>query len=118
MNKEVSNRKTVLIYFDMVFTRHDPANAAEKYLDANYVHHGSGCGKGKNEFILYFTQYFLDHPLFHAEVTHCIAENEFVALRIATRVTPLSEPQMVAEFYRLEDNKIVEHWHVLGLKEE
>jgi predicted SnoaL-like aldol condensation-catalyzing enzyme len=108
----MENKQIVLDYFDLTFNQHKPAESARMFLSVDYVHHGPGCGSGREEFILFFSNFFTEKPSFRAHVLHCIAENNYVALRVQTQDNPLANKSAVAEFYRLEDKKIIEHWHV------
>lgn len=110
----MKNRQLILDYFDLTFNQHKPAEAAKMFLSVDYVHHGPGCGLGREEFVLYFSNFFTEKPFFRAKVLHCIAEKGYVALRVETQNNLHADRIVVAEFYRLESMKIMEHWHIMS----
>lgn len=108
-----SNLRIVLDYFDVTFCQKDPNRAAMLYLHEDYIHHGRGSGSSRQEFIVYFSSFFRAAPKFKAEVLHSVIEDDMVVLRVVASDSESSSQKMVAEFYRLKDGKIKEHWHVV-----
>jgi predicted SnoaL-like aldol condensation-catalyzing enzyme len=109
----IQNHKTILEYFETVFIRREPAQGAEKYLSSTYCHHGPGSQGGIVGFVDYFRHFFEANPRFIAKVLNCVAEGEFVVLLVDVRLHPLSPTSRVAEFYRLQNGRISDHWHVI-----
>jgi predicted SnoaL-like aldol condensation-catalyzing enzyme len=107
------NRQLVMGYYELVFNRHRPDQAAQEYLSSDYVHHRPGCKNGPEGFVEYFANYFSKYPDFQATVNDSIAEGDLVALRADARIARDRPVYGVAEFYRLRDGKISEHWHVI-----
>jgi predicted SnoaL-like aldol condensation-catalyzing enzyme len=116
MSRKSDNEKTVLDYFDLTFSRRDPANAAVLFLHEDYYHHGDGSGPSRQDFVEYFSSFFRSNPEFKADVLQCVSDDEMVVLRIITKESPDTDYREVAEFYRLEFGKIREHWHVIASK--
>lgn len=108
------NRKIVIDYFNETFERKRPDIAASQFLSPSYRHHGEGSGSGREDFVQYFTNYFNDHPDFLAVTLKCLSDEHMVALHVRTQSASGHTAKEVAEFYRLEDGLIIEHWHVLG----
>jgi predicted SnoaL-like aldol condensation-catalyzing enzyme len=107
------NRELVIDYFDLIFCQRNPEHAATVYLHQDYIHHGNGSGSAREDFVFYFLNFFRTNPGFKAEVLHSLSERDMVALRVVTTYPDSSISKMVAEFYRLKDGKIIEHWHIV-----
>lgn len=107
------NRELVLRYFDLVFNQHNPASAAREFLSEDYRHYEHGNTHGASAFIDHFTKYFQQYPLFEVTVRMSIVEVDLVVLLVSTKLDQNTPFEDVAEFYRIRNKKISEHWHVI-----
>ena len=102
MSKEIIRK-----YFNLTFKEKRPDLAANLYLHDNYKHYGSEGNQSKVQFVDHFSSFFENNPLFQVNILKELEENETVVLLVRTT------NQLVAEFYKVKDNRIIEHWHVI-----
>ena len=110
------NKRNVLAFYDLAFTKSRPREAVERYVGSTYTQHNPDVPDGKDGFIWYFEKLARDYPgkeiVFHrvfAEGHHVIvhAQSQFPAWLGATQWAGI-------DIFRLDDDgKIVEHWDVL-----
>jgi predicted ester cyclase len=114
--------KKVLIksFIDEVFNQHD-LTAIDKYLSPNLT---DGTGKTTEPYKKYLTALFSGFPDLHVNIEHILAENNLVLLFLNFVGThkgqfngrpPTNKPVAIrsADLYRIENDKIVEHWDVV-----
>lgn len=118
-----ANKRLVRDYIETVINKRQP-DAAGDYFAANYVEHNPRLppgGAGKKRFIASLLAGFSDY---HGDIEEIMAESDKVVTR--TRWTGTQDGPFVgrpatgnklnfttADFYRIEDGKIVEHWDVV-----
>lgn len=107
------NRDLVRNYFDEVFNRHQVADGARRALGETYIQHNPHEADGPEGFIAHFSEFVRRHPESGLEVIHVIAEGDFVAVLGRWSVDKSSPGVAVADFYRVENCRLVEHWDVI-----
>lgn len=114
------NKELVKSFVDEVFNRHD-LKAIDKYLAANLT---DGSGKTRESFKKYLVELFSGFPDLHASIEHILAENNFVVVFLNFEGTHKAQFEGLpatnklvknrsADLYRIENEKIVEHWDVV-----
>ena len=106
-------KEIVLRYFELTFNRHLPALADLRFLHPEYRHLGEG-GQGRLEFVQFFEHHFALYPRFSSVVENCVVEKDLVVLHVQSKHSPDERAHAVAEFYRIKEDRIFEHWHVVG----
>ena len=107
------NKQTVLDYYNMAFNDRKPAEAAEKYGGAYYIQHNPQAPDGFEAFIKFVTNFVEQFPQMSLDIKRAIAEGDIVATHSLLKTSPEDHGTAAADFFRLEDGKIVEHWDVL-----
>jgi predicted ester cyclase len=110
-----TNKALVKSFVESVFNNHD-LSALEKYLTDTV--------QGKEGFKQSLRAQFKAFPDIHAKMEHIVAENDLVVVYLNFTGTHKGEFQGIqptgkevnirsADLYRIENEKIVEHWDVV-----
>ena len=118
-----ANKRLVRNYIEDVINKRQPA-AVERYIIVDYVEHNPNLPpglEGKKQFSSSVLAGFSDY---HGEIQEILAEGDKVVLR--TRWTGTQDGPFLgrpatgnkvqfstADFYRIENGKLVEHWDVV-----
>jgi predicted ester cyclase len=108
-----TNKALVKSFVEEVFNKHD-LSSIEKYLTE----------QGSEGFKQFLSEFFTAFPDIHANIEHLVAENDLVVVFLNFTGThkgeyqerPSTNKQVTirsADLYRIENEKIVEHWHVV-----
>ncbi len=108
-----NNKRTVISYYNLAFNGRRPAEAAEKYGGSHYIQHNPQAADGFEAFIQFVTGFVEQFPQSSLDIKRVIAEGDLVATHSLLRTSPEDRGTAAADFFRLEDGKIVEHWDVL-----
>jgi len=108
----MSHDEWIRAFYEEVFNRHD-AQAAAKYMRADYIQHNPGVGQGRDAFIAAFTEKFKKVPQFHLEIKRIIVQDDMAAVHLRASGLPDGSESVVCDFYRFEDGLLAEHWDVL-----
>ena len=114
------NKVLIKSFIDDVFNQHD-LTAIDKYLSPNLT---DGTGKTTESFKKYLTSLFSGFPDLHVKIEHNLAENNLVLVFLNFVGTHKGEfngrsptnkrvTNRSADLYRIENDKIVEHWDVV-----
>lgn len=112
------NTAVVLAFLDTVYNKHEVAQAFRLYVAPHYQQHRSGVPDGNDAAIQALTRMTHElHPDLRQEVKRTVAQGDLVAVHSrftrnkADRDT--GGGQVVVDIFRLEHNRIVEHWDVV-----
>jgi predicted SnoaL-like aldol condensation-catalyzing enzyme len=110
--QEERNRKLVVDFYNGVFSKHDVEKSAQVLVDS-YRQHNPGVPDGKAPFVSFFTSFFASHPEAHSQIVRTAADGDLVYLHVhATNGDPLLG-RAIVDIFRVENNRIVEHWDVV-----
>ncbi len=109
----MDNAQTVVAFFEQAFNGNEPELAVSNYLGQHYIQHNPQAGDGPEPFIGYVHWVRGQHPNLQLEIKRVIAEGDLVVTHANLRLEPGDLGMAVADFWRLEDGKIVEHWDVI-----
>ncbi len=110
------NKRNVLAFYDLAFTKSKPREAVERYVGATYTQHNPDVPDGKDGFIWYFEKLARDYPEKEIAFRRVFAEGHHVIVHAQSQFPAwLGTTQWAGiDIFRLDDNgKIVEHWDVL-----
>ena len=106
-----TNRQVMLDFARVMYEQRDPAKAFALYVSPDYVQHNPMLPDGRDAAVAFLA------PLYGApestfEVQRMLVDGDLVALHV--RAHPAGRPLLaVADFYRLVDGLIVEHWDAI-----
>ena len=108
-----SRKKAVVEFYELAFNAKQPQLAVEKYVGPKYIQHNPLAPDGADAFVGFVTGYVGQFPELSVDIKRVVGEGDMVALHALIK-TSADDPGLVAaDFFRLENGKIVEHWDVL-----
>jgi len=107
------NKQTVLAYLKTAFDEKRPAEAVEKYGGSHYIQHNPQAPDGFDAFVQFVEDFTSQFPQLSFDVKRAVAEGDLVVTHSLRKTSLEDRGTAVADFFRLEDGKVVEHWDVL-----
>ena len=111
INTTEKNRKIMEDFADIFYRQKEVSKAFEKYVE-DYIQHNPNILDGRNEAIKALTLMF-SSPTSHFEIIRIMVDGNMAMIHIHGRKDKESKGGSVADIYRLENGKIVEHWDIL-----
>jgi predicted SnoaL-like aldol condensation-catalyzing enzyme len=108
-----TNKQTVLAYLNTAFNEKKPAEAVEKYGGSHYIQHNPQAPDGFEAFVQFVEGFLEQFPQTSFDIKRAVAEGDLVVTHSLLKTSPGDRGTAVADFFRLEDGKVVEHWDVL-----
>ena len=114
MNEKLEkNKKNIIAFYDLVFNKGKPKEAAETYLGDDYMQHNPNVATGIQGFIDAFEEATGKSPANRTEFKKVFAEGDYVIVHCHHH-WPNRQEYAGIDIFRLDHNgKIVEHWDVL-----
>lgn len=106
------NRAIVEDFARLFYGERDVKGAFEKYVVPDYIQHNPGVPDGREAAIALLQPMFSDRTR-SFEVRKILVDGDLAAIHIFARPNPEARGAAVADFYRLKDGKIVEHWDII-----
>lgn len=106
-----NNKRTVVEFYERAFNGKQPEQAVENYVGAQYLQHNLQAPDGPEAFIGFVKAF----PEGSVDIRRVFADGDIVVTHSLLKFTPDDQGSVAADFFRLEDGKIVEHWDVLQL---
>lgn len=111
--KQEANKKLVLEFYDLAFNKHKPTEAAKKYIGDKYIQHNPFVPNGPEAFYTYFEGHFKKNPESRAVFKRSAADGDLVFLHLNSKLNDKDPGSAIVDIFRVENNKIVEHWDVI-----
>lgn len=106
------NRKLVHEFARVFYQEKDVRRAFERFVAPDYIQHNPGIADGREAAIAALSPMFAA-PGARFEVKRIIVDGNFAVIHLFGQGNPRTKGAAVADIYRLEDGKIVEHWDIL-----
>jgi predicted SnoaL-like aldol condensation-catalyzing enzyme len=108
-------KEIVSKFYETAFNEHKPRKAAKLYIGKRYIQHNPHAPDGVRSFIEFFEGYYKSavHKKAHVIIKRVIAEGDLVVVHTHSKGFPEDRGRAVVDIFRLENNKIVEHWDVM-----
>ena len=113
MTDAEANKQAVIAYYTMAFNDKQPEEAVARYLGGKYIQHNPQAADGPEAFIQFVKGFAQQFPELRVEIKRAVAEGDLVVNHSLIKTAPDDRGMAAADFFRLEDGKIVEHWDVL-----
>jgi predicted SnoaL-like aldol condensation-catalyzing enzyme len=108
----MSNRETFTQFCDLFYTHKRVADAFALLVDDHYVQHNPSIGDGPAAAIEMLTPKFDGSPDARFEIQRILVDGDLAMVHVkASR--PGAPDAAVADIYRFESGRIVEHWDVV-----
>ena len=107
------NKQMVVEYYELAFNGKQPEQAVEKYVGSQYIQHNPQAPDGTEAFVEFVTNFAGQFPELRVDIKRVVAEGDVVVTHGLIKTSPDDPGTVAADFFRLEDGKIVEHWDVL-----
>jgi predicted SnoaL-like aldol condensation-catalyzing enzyme len=111
LQQEESNKQLVLKFYQKLFGDKD-ISAIDEYIVPNYIQHNPQIADGRESLKKIATQWIAGGPKTTVDVHQSVAEGNLVILHVKSP-TPDGKYQAIVEIFRVENNKIAEHWDVI-----
>ena len=106
------NKRNVVAYYETAFGGR-PEEAVAQYLGDHYIQHNPEADDGPEAFIGFVHGLRDANPDVRLEIKRVIAEGDLVVTHANLVLRPGEPGLALADFFRLEDGKVVEHWDVI-----
>ena len=113
MSDPETNKQTVIAYLNTAFNDRKPAEAVEKYGGSHYIQHNPQAPDGFEAFVQFVGGFLEQFPQTSMEIKRAVAEGDLVVTHSLLKTSPEDRGTAVADFFRLGDGKVIEHWDVL-----
>ena len=111
MSGQETNRRVVVDYYQTALAgipkRQSPTTRRP------VIQHNPDAADGADAFIAYVKWLRSEHPQLSLEIRRVIAEGDMVATHSHLILEPGQPGRALADFFRLENGKVVEHWDVI-----
>ena len=106
------NKRVVVDYYQTAFDG-NPEKAVADHFGDRYIQHNPDAENGPEAFIGFVHWLRGEFPHLHLEIKRVIAENDMVVTHSHLVLNPGQPGRALADFFRLEEGKVVEHWDVI-----
>jgi predicted SnoaL-like aldol condensation-catalyzing enzyme len=106
------NKQVVVDYYQTAFDG-EPEKAVELYVGDRYVQHNPMAANGTEAFIGFVKWLRGENPELKLDIKRVLAEGDLVVTHSHLTLKPGEPGQALADFFRVEDGKVVEHWDVI-----
>ncbi|MET9232404.1 ester cyclase [Lentzea sp. NPDC003310] len=109
------NKKIVVEFYQTALDG-EPEKAADTHLGAEYLQHNPGAQDGREAFVGFMRFVRGRFPDLRLHIKRVIAEGDLVVLHSHMDLepgNPANPGQAVADIFRVENGKVVEHWDVI-----
>lgn len=108
-----TNKRIVREFYDLAFNRREPRDAAAKYVGKTYRQHNPTIGDGPDAFVQGIGGFLNSAPELRVDFKRFIAEGDLVTVHSQFLPAPGTRGMAAVDIFRLENEKIVEHWDVM-----
>jgi len=110
-----ANRQLVRDFYTLGLVERKPGEAFARFVAPDFVEHKPDVAPGTREATAAFlTEIIREVPTARWEILRVIADGDLVALHARFTPAPGAPEYALADFFRVKDCKIVEHWDVVA----
>ncbi|MGH9044340.1 MAG: nuclear transport factor 2 family protein [Acidimicrobiales bacterium] len=105
------NKRLVTEFYETAFVQQRQVEAADRYFGDRYIQHNPFVSDGADGFKRFFTETMPSSPDVKYKILRVIAGDDLVAVH-ATINRGEGPGTVLVDMFRVENDKIVEHWDV------
>ena len=110
----LSNKVLVLAFYKMALTDFKPKDAFLRYASPDFVDHAADVSGGtRDDAISALEGLITKMPTGRWTIVRAASEGDLVFLHVRVNPAPGAPEVAIAEIFRVQDHKIVEHWDVV-----
>ncbi|MEO6199156.1 MAG: nuclear transport factor 2 family protein [Sphingomicrobium sp.] len=114
-NSAEQNRQIVTDFYSLALAQKQVRAGFEQYVRPDFVEHKPDILEGNREGAINFLEGMVKElPGAQWRVRRALAEGDVVAVHASFTPTPAAPDYAIADFFRLENCQIVEHWDVVA----
>jgi len=106
-------KSLVTDFYRMVFTERQVKEAFERYVGPTYTQHNPRVPDGVQPAIDALTALVAQNPRRVSRIVRSVAEGDLVMLHVHVTNSNTDRGTAIAEIFRVENGRIVEHWDVI-----
>lgn len=106
------NKELVMRFLNEFMIGHN-IDVLDELLGPNYTQHNPGLGHGKASLIKFFQDFWEIYPKPGYYLKRTVAENDLVAIHYHFQPDPKEAGYAIVDIFRIENEKLVEHWDVV-----
>ncbi|MBN9228480.1 MULTISPECIES: ester cyclase [Legionella] len=107
-----ANKQIVTQFYQKALNEKD-FDAAQNYLGAWYIQHNPLAQDGIDGLKNYINYLKKTYPQSHSEIKRILADGDYVIVHVHSVLEPGTQGRAIVDIFRLENNKIYEHWDVI-----
>lgn len=109
-NYSSANKALVSAFYQQMFVDKQVNAAIEAYIGDTYIQHNPFVEDGASPLANIFEGYFARFPEAGVDIKRVIAEGDLVVVHSHWTTSDTDAGKAVIDIFRVENNKIVEHW--------
>ncbi|MET4783616.1 ester cyclase [Glaciihabitans sp. UYNi722] len=106
------NKRIVVDYYQTAFAG-NPEKAIADHFGDHYIQHNPDAEDGPEAFIGFVNWLRGEFPNLMLEIKRVLAEGDLVVTHSHLILEPGKPGRALADFFRLENGKVIEHWDVI-----
>nr|WSZ98580.1 ester cyclase [Streptomyces sp. NBC_00857] len=112
MSQLEHNKQVIVDYYQTAFSG-NPEKAVADHFGDRYVQHNPAAADGPEAFISFVRWLRGEYPDLRLDIKRVIAEGDMVVTHSHLVLKPGEPGRALADYFRLENGKVVEHWDVI-----
>ncbi|UGT39818.1 nuclear transport factor 2 family protein [Nocardia yamanashiensis] len=113
MSTPTANKQLVIDFCDALFVPGGAEAAVGKYLSPNYIQHNPYAADGPDALAAFVNSALARNPQTRYELQRSAAEGDLVFVHWRMTTGPADRGTAVTEIFRIDGDRIVEHWDVM-----
>jgi len=106
-------KEIVTTFYRMVFEAHRVKEAFDLYVGPTYKQHNPRVPDGAAASIKFLGDRFVTNPQATNKIIRTLADGDLVAVHVHSTLNPDDRGRAIVDIFRVENDKIVEHWDVI-----
>ncbi|MBV8213098.1 MAG: ester cyclase [Verrucomicrobia bacterium] len=106
-------KQIVTDFYYLCFEKKQPRAAFERFVAETLVQHNPVVADGAEPALASLETHLRENPEIHFSIHRIVAEGDLVVVHALVKNDQLDRGRAVVDIFRVEDERIVEHWDVV-----